>query len=330
MLSTCEVIGTAGRRPLGEAFARDVLRGLSRQPKRLSSAWFYDERGSRLFEQITRLDEYYLTGCEREILTTHAPDLAKSVGGDPFRLIEIGAGDGHKTEILLHHFLHEGLAFEYVPIDICERSVVGLVHKLRHTLRTSGLKVRGIVADYSDALSSLARDPEMRSLVLFLGSSIGNFTHHESLDFLRGLHDLLRPGDLLLMGFDLKKDAAILQRAYDDSLGVTREFNLNLLDRINRELGGDFDRWMFRHQAVYNHDEGCMESYLVSRAAQRVSISALGRRFAFHEEEAIHVERSCKYDLPQIESFATESGFGVRRHFFDRRHWFLDSLWGVE
>jgi uncharacterized SAM-dependent methyltransferase len=163
--------------------------------------------------------------------------------------------------------------------------------------------------------------------VLFLGSSIGNFGHRQARRFLRGLRRSLKAGDFALIGFDLKKDLGTLQRAYDDAAGVTREFNLNLLDRINRELGGRFDRRRFDHHAAYNLRLGCMESWLVSRERQRVRVSGLERAFEFLAWEGIRVERSYKYDLEQIESLADAGGFRVCRHFFDSRRQFVDSLW---
>jgi dimethylhistidine N-methyltransferase len=323
---TAEIIDTAAACSTSEAFARDVLRGLSRQPKSLSSAWFYDDRGSRLFEEITRLDEYYLTRCEREILSAHAPQIGRRLGREPFRVLEIGAGDGHKTQILLRQFVEQGLDFEYVPIDICQRSIVDLVDKLRRTIRGEFL-VRGIVAEYQDALDVLRSHQPMRNLVLFLGSSIGNFNHVQARRFLRGLRDSLAPGDLALIGFDLKKDPHVLQRAYDDSAGVTREFNLNLLDRINRELGGAFDRRFFQHQAAYNSAEACMESFLLSTTAQSVRIEALEQSFDFAPWEAIKVECSYKYDPPLMQSLAAASGFRPVQRFSDARQYFTDSLW---
>jgi dimethylhistidine N-methyltransferase len=323
---TAEIIKTSQVRSPRDAFARDVRRGLSRQPKALSSAWFYDERGSRLFEEITRLDEYYLTGCEREILQAHANDIARPLGRERFRILEIGVGDGHKTEILLRRFVAMQLQFEYVPIDICQRSIVDLIAKLRRSTHGDFL-VRGIVAEYQDALDTLREHEPMRNLVLFLGSSIGNFTHTQARRFLRGLRDTLSAGDVALIGFDLKKDPQILQRAYDDSARVTREFNLNLLDRINRELGANFDRHSFQHQAAYNSVEASMESFLLSTTEQTVHIDALDQSFDFTLWEAIKVECSYKYDLPLIESLAAASGFTPLRHFSDQRRYFVDSLW---
>jgi uncharacterized SAM-dependent methyltransferase len=172
---TAQIIDTATSCSSTTAFARDVRRGLSRQPKSLSSAWFYDEHGSRLFEQITRLDEYYLTRCEREVLAAHAPQIAQQLGHEPFRVLEIGAGDGHKTEILLRQFVERQLDFEYVPIDICHRSIVDLVAKLRRTIRGEFM-VRGIVAEYQDALDVLRSHQPMRNLVLFWAPALATST----------------------------------------------------------------------------------------------------------------------------------------------------------
>jgi len=324
---TAEIIETVACSSTN-AFAREVRRGLSRQPKSLSSAWFYDERGSQLFEDITRLEEYYLTRCERAILEKHAAQIADRAGGQPLRVLEIGAGDGHKTEILLRRFVDAQLDFEYVPVDICQRSIVDLIGKLRRTTR-GDFRVRGIVAEYQDALEELRHHEPMRNLVLFLGSSIGNFNHTQARRFLRGLRDSLALGDLALIGFDLKKDPQVLQAAYDDSAGVTREFNFNLLDRINRELGGHFERRRFQHQAAYNAAEACMESFLISNTRQSVPIDALEQSFDFDPWEAVKVECSYKYDRPLIESLAAASGFRPLHHFADERQYFVDSLWAA-
>lgn len=323
---TAEIIATVPNHSATSAFAREVRLGLSRHPKSLSSAWFYDDLGSRLFEEITRLEEYYLTRCEKEILEDHSGRIGRLLGSQPFRVLEIGAGDGHKTEILLSRFVEQQCDFEYVPVDICRRSIVDLVAKLKRTTR-GDFRVRGIVAEYQEAFDVLRHHQPMRNLVLFLGSSIGNFNHTQARRFLRGLRDSLSAGDLALIGFDLKKDPQVLQAAYDDFAGVTREFNLNLLDRINRELGGHFDRSSFRHQAAYNATETCMESFLLSTLDQSVRIGALDLSFDFASWEAVKVECSYKYDRSLMESLAAASGFRVLRHFSDARQYFVDSLW---
>jgi L-histidine Nalpha-methyltransferase len=326
MPSALQVLnGSAARHATG-AFARHVVKGLSRSPKSLSSMYFYDAEGSRLFQRITELEEYYLTRCEAEILETHAAEIVAAVLPGPFRLVELGAGDGQKSEILVRRLLDAGLSFEYVPIDICRKSVADLAAAFSSRFNGS-LRVRGIVAEYFNGLASLGWAGRRPNFVLFLGSSIGNFSHAGALQFFRRLRESLRPGDFVLVGFDLKKDLEILHRAYNDSEGVTRLFNLNLLERINRELGGQFDRGRFAHYGAYNIRKACMESWLVSLVDQEVPIHALGRSFSFRAWEGIHVECSHKYDLSQIESFASAAGFRVQKHFFDRRRWFVDSLW---
>lgn len=328
MPSAVQILNAPGTRRVAGAFARDVLRGLNRSPKSLPSMYFYDAEGSRLFQRITELDDYYLTRCEAEIIETHAAEIVAAVVPGPLRLVELGAGDGRKTEILLRRLLDAGLCFEYVPIDICRKSVVDLATSFQWRFDGS-LRVRGIVAEYLDGLASLGRASRRPNFVLFLGSSVGNFSHAEARQFFRRLRESLRPGDFVLVGFDLKKNLEILRRAYNDAEGVTRLFNLNLLDRINRELGGAFDRSRFAHYGPYNLRDECMESWLVSVENQEVPIHALGRSFTFQAWEGIHVERSHKYDLSQIESFASAAGFRVEKHFFDRRRWFADSLWQI-
>ncbi len=326
MPSALQILNPSGTRHVTGRFARDVFRGLSRSPKSLPSKYFYDAEGSRLFQQITELEEYYLTRCEAEILKTHAAEIAAAVLPGPLRLVELGAGDGQKTGILLEPLLDAGLCFEYVPIDICRKSVLDLAASFRCRFDGS-LRVRGIVAEYFNGLASLGCASRRPNFVLFLGSSVGNFSYGGALQFFHRLRESLRPGDFVLVGFDLKKDVEILRRAYNDSEGVTRLFNLNLLERINRELGGEFDRGRFAHYGSYNIRQACMESWLVSLEDQEVPIHAFGRSFSFRAWEGIKVECSHKYDLSQIESFASATGFRVQKHFFDRRRWFADSLW---
>lgn len=308
-------------------FARDVLRGLMRTPKAIPSTYFYDQRGSELFEQITQLEEYYLTRCEREILERHGSALASLFPRRPYRLIELGAGDGHKTHILLQHLLEHGHAIEYVPIDICASSVEKLVASTRQMFRAARLTVQGIAADSLAGLMSLRMLPSIPKVVLFLGSSIGNMTRRQAANFLTEVRLSLRPGDQMLIGFDLKKPVETLQAAYDDRQGVTREFNFNLLDRINRELDGEFERRAFTHYARYHFAIDAMESWLVSNCEQSVGLGRLGRRAQFAAGEGMLVERSHKYERDGIERFAARTGFAVRRHFVDRRGYFVDSLW---
>lgn len=326
MSAASSVLDARVVRPATDALALDVLEGLSRSPKSIPSMHLYDARGSELFRRITELEEYYPTRCEREILETCAEQIAATVSDEPFRLVELGAGDGQKTEVLLRQFLRDDLRFEYAPADICPDAISGLAESLRQRLPALR-RVDGLVADYDDALALLRRRKVRRNFVLLLGSNIGNFDDGEARRLLHNIRRALCPGDHVMIGFDLKKDIGTLVRAYNDARGVTREFNLNLLDRINRELGGEFDRRRFMHYSPYNVREGRIESWLVSLERQEVRIAALDRAFCFQAWEGIFIECSYKYDVAQVEELAAASGFVVRRHFFDRRRWFLDSLW---
>lgn len=325
-----EILTIEGARATTDTFAADVLAGLSRRPRSLPCKYFYDETGSRLFQQITETQEYYLTRCEAEILHQSCGALGRLMGCGPFRLVELGAGDGRKTGILLRHFLQCGLDFQYVPVDICGEAINVLVDRLGRQYVDPPLLICGLAAEYFDALGWLKGQDTLRNLVLFLGSSIGNFNRRQTRRFLMRLRRSLNPGDYVLLGFDLKKDLQLLHRAYNDAGGVTRRFNLNLLQRINRELDGNFNLDQFQHLGYYNAARGRMESWLVSTSEQRVCLGQLGQTFSFRAWEAVHVENSYKYDVREIEELAAGAGFAVERHLFDSQRYFVDSLWRVE
>lgn len=309
-------------------FALEVLEGLSEHPRRLGSRWFYDEKGSALFARIMDVPQYYLSDCEREILESHSEDIVRPLIGEPFDIVDMGAGDGRKTVLLLDRALKLGADVRYVPLDVSEDAMVDLVERMERALPE--LEVRGIVADYADGLRALHRQPERRrSLVLFLGSNIGNFNKPRARGFLRRLWTALDDGDRVLIGFDLKKDIDLLLSAYSDPHGITRDFNLNLLERINRELDADFDVSRFRHYGTYNVFNGAMESYLVSLEHQTVTIGALDQAFTFQAWEPIHTEYSYKYLESDIVALAESTGFEIEGGFHDRRRWFTDSLWRV-
>lgn len=311
-----------------ETFALDVLMGLSSSPKQLSSKYFYDETGSRLFNRITRLKEYYLTGCEHEILEAHAGELAAFFKGEPFNLVELGPGEGKKTGTLLQSFLSHSLPFRYLPVDISRSALESLADSLGRQFPELGIE--GLAADYFTGLKWLSRQNEkQRTCVLFLGSNIGNFSHAEARAFLRSLWNALNNDDLVLIGFDLKKDIDTMLDAYNDPQGVTREFNLNLLTRINRELGGDFDIDRFRFFSTYDVFGGSMNSYLVSLADQTVYVDAIGQKFHFRAWEPIRTEYSYKYLESDIAHLAAETGFRVEEQLYDTRRFFTDSLWRV-
>ncbi|HEX9655597.1 MAG TPA: L-histidine N(alpha)-methyltransferase [Bacteroidota bacterium] len=313
-----------GRR---DAFALDVLNGLSAIPKSLLSKYFYDGIGSRLFQRITELEEYYPTRSELEILQNNKEEIARYVDYAPINLVELGAGFSQKTTTLLKHFMDSGVDFRYVPIDISESAMKSLVETLGRHLPT--LEVNGIIADYFTGMKWLNNRSGRKNLVMFLGSSIGNFSNGDVGTFLRSVWSCLKHDDLMLIGFDLKKGIDMLIRAYNDKEGVTRDFNLNLLNRINRELGGQFDLSTFRHFGTYNVFSGAMESYLISLKKQTVFIEQIGRTFDFEPWEPIHTEFSQKYLVSDIDGMAKANGFEVFEHFFDSKYYFADSMWRV-
>ncbi len=310
-----------------DQFATDVLNGLSSSPKHLSSKYFYDDEGSRLFQEIMKLPEYYLTGCEYEIFSTQADEIyrAFSNGTSGFDLVELGAGDGTKTAVLIDHFLQQTDDISYSPIDISQEAVDALSTKFNAEFPT--LKMSARQGDYFKILESLKVENSRRNVLLFLGSNIGNFSEEQAVGFFCSLRGVMDDGDLLLIGFDLQKDPHVIVPAYADSAGVTAAFNLNLLKRINRELGGNFDIDKFTHYANYRPVEGSARSFLISREEQSVHISALNKTFEFDQWEAVFMEISQKYSLRMIAEMAAESGFEIRENFFDSRSYYCDSLW---
>lgn len=309
------------------AFAADVKRGLSSTPKYLLSKYFYDAAGDRLFQQIMALPEYYLTRCEDEILRKHTTKLADFVGSAAFDLIELGAGDGLKTRILLEQLLKQNLQFRYLPVDISPHILNHLQENLSQIWPK--LPVVPLEGDYFSALRKMPV-PTRRKVVLFLGSTIGNMALEDAQHFLQKLRQELAPGDLLLIGFDLKKDPAIILAAYNDVAGVTRDFNYNHLLRINRELGGDFKPATFLHWPLYNPINGHTKSYLLSTIAQSVYIEALDLKVDFAAWEPIDMELSKKFDFQEIEALANASQFKVLTYLQDQKQYFTDALFIVE
>lgn len=313
---------------IDKAFAGDILKGLQQDPKRLSSKYFYDETGDKLFQQIMKLPEYYLTRCETEILSSCKEDIVQTCcGTEPFRLVDLGAGDGSKTSILIGHFLTRNISFEYVPVDISVHAIEMVTSSLKQ--KFPKLQTKGMNAEYFSGLKELSKDP-VGKIVLFLGSNLGNFSRKDAVQFLKSLCDSLNPGDYLLIGLDLKKDPQVILNAYNDAQGVTAEFNLNLLDRINSELDGNFDRNRFNHYATYDPLTGEVKSYLISQQDQEVQLNAVGAKVHFRKWEAVHTEYSNKYSLDQVFDIAKEAGFTPEKNFLDSKGWFVDSLWRVE
>ncbi len=309
------------------SFAEDVLEGLSDDPKRLSSKYFYDDEGSRLFQEIMKLPEYYLTRTEVEIFDTRTKEIydAFDVGEDDFDLIELGAGDGTKTSLLVDYFLKRNASFRYIPIDISSEALNFLTKKFHREF--SALDIQPEQGDYFKILESFNKTIERRKILLFLGSNIGNFNEERATEFFTHLRNVMHDNDLIFIGFDLHKNPKTILNAYDDSLNITARFNLNLLKRINRELGGDFQIEEYLHYASYHPVERAARSFLISQKDQVVYIKALKRSFSLKKWEPIYMEVSQKYDLPMIEKLADMSGFTIIENFFDENRFYTNSLW---
>jgi L-histidine N-alpha-methyltransferase len=304
-------------------FAEDVRAGLSAQRKRLFPKYFYDELGSQLFEAICQLPEYYLTRAENEILARYADEIVRSVDGHK-TLLELGSGSASKTRLIIEALLRQQPDLQYIPIDISasalEQSARVLLQSYPH------LRVTAYASDYYAGLSALRSEDKGRTLALFLGSNIGNLDLKEAHTFLSAVRSVLELDDALLLGADLRKEAAVLEAAYDDALGVTAAFNLNLLLRINRELESDFDLRAFKHHVTYNEEIGRVEVYIESRREQDVHIRKLEMNVHFNEGERIHTENSYKYDLDGLSRLASETGFQLARTWLDAREQFSSNL----
>ncbi len=302
-----------------------VEEGFSKTPKCLPSWLFYDETGDKIFQEIMRMPEYYLTTSEYEILQMNKTRLRNRfvADGTPFKLVELGAGDGLKTEILLKHFSEHQIPFTYSPIDVSATVLSQLEARLRQTV--TGLVMHPINRKYHEALEILSYD-EVRKVFLFLGANIGNFTLDQAGSFIKSLSSSMHVDDHILIGFDLKKDPRLIQAAYDDPHGITRDFNLNLLVRLNRELGARFQLDQFRHYPYYNPETGMTKSYLISQQEQDVYFEACDKYVHFDRWEVIHTEISQKYDMPMIRKLAAHAGLEINDIYFDCKHYFCDVL----
>lgn len=297
-----------------DEFSIAVIDGLSRTQKELPCRYFYDARGSALFEEITRLPEYYPTRTEAGILKECATQVVENFSdGDLF--VEFGSGSSLKTEILLNRI---SARIIYVSVDVSEAALADAMMRLAR--RYPALEVRPVVANFSN-FSILPQDLVGRRAVgFFPGSTIGNFAPHDAAQLLSGFRRVLGKDGRLIIGVDLKKDPQTLVRAYDDEAGVTAKFNLNLLTRINRELDGTFDESAFAHKAIYNSRAGRIEMHLVSKQAHDVSVC--GRVFHFREGESIHTENSYKYTVREFGDLAARAGWNAKRVWTDANHFF--------
>lgn len=299
-----------------------VIEGLKNSPKQLPSYLFYDKEGDHLFTRIMELPEYYLTRCETEIFQTHwRRMLAHFVNEDEsFDLVELGAGDGTKTEILLTHLSKMKSRFTYVPVDVSAHVLTLLRKRLLKTL--PDLDVEPVHARIENLHEHLT--DAHRRVFLYLGANIGNFPKEEARRFVTDLAGMMEEEDLLMIGFDLKKDPRLILSAYDDAEGVTRDFNLNLLRRLNRECDADFDIQKFSHFPTYDPQTGITRSFLVSNTGQVVNFGSNGEQIHFKAWETIQTEVSLKYDLDAIETLARHSGLRIKEVFYDKRKYFCD------
>jgi dimethylhistidine N-methyltransferase len=295
-------------------FATAVAEGLSRPQKSLPCRFLYDEVGSELFEEICDLPEYYLTRTEHALLERRADEIAALLP-NPVALAELGSGSSSKTRLLIDALLRRQSALRYVPVDISRTALEDAARSLLSDY--DALQVHAIADEYTAGLHHVHAETERPLVIAWLGSNVGNFERSAAAGFLAGVRGQLEARDRLLIGIDLRKDADALEQAYDDAAGVTARFNLNLLGRINRELGGHFDLDRFAHRAVYRVEEGRVELGIHSLEDQEVEIAALDSVAKFEKDEMIHTEDSYKYSLEEIDTLAAASGFEVERRWLD-------------
>ena len=301
-------------------FREDVALGLRQNPKTIPPKYFYDQQGSLLFEEICQQPEYYLTRTEAAILTRRAPEIIDAVGD--CAIVELGSGSSVKTRLLLDECQRRRYHTRYIPIDISASMLESTARSLAD--QYPRLQVEALAAEYLTGLTALPPTP--RRLVLFLGSNLGNFSPLEQDQLFTSLARALQAGDFLLMGLDLRKSIAVLEPAYNDASGVTAAFNLNLLQRMNRELQANFDLSRFSHLAFYNAVQHQIEMHLRSECEQRVMIHDLDLQVSFHAGETIHTEISRKFDLEEMTAQLATFGFQRRRCWTDERSWFAVCL----
>jgi len=308
-------------------FAKDVERGLSLNPKRISSKYFYDKKGDEIFQKIMRLDDYYLTRAEFEIFLNHSSAIVDSLElkSNQIEIIELGAGDATKTLLLIKELSERGLTVIYKPIDISASVLQTTTSKI--SKHFPEVTVEPITASYEDALGLLQKIPsQSQKLFLFLGSNLGNLNSEEAHEFVLGIAQSMAKDDCFLIGLDKMKNPEVILRAYNDSEGVTSEFNLNLLDRMNRELGTSFDRSLFKHIATYDPGTGTAKSFLVSKKRQSVHLPWCGRDIILEKFESIHTEISQKYNEVLVEEIFAHTGLKRMKYFEDSNEYFRDYL----
>ena len=311
-------------------FSQAVLEGLSQENKSLPSWLIFDSHGSEIFKEITESPEYLPAACEFEIFRAHIDSITDLISNQPFQLIELGSGDGGKTQILLENIVNKKINLQYHPIDISEGAIISLVGELKSKYENTTLRVNGLVGDYFVGLKNLTKNKNYRNLVLFLGVTLNNMAPLDANIFLRKLHRSLNKQDLLLIGFDLMKNPKIFYNAYNDSKGLFEKFNLHVLDRINQVLSGNFKKEFFVHQGHYNPRIHALESHLYSTKNQVVHINGLGKDFEFKAWEAMKTEQSYKYKIDEVNLLAKKNGFKVIKQLYDSKKYFVDSIWEVK
>jgi len=313
---------------LTTSFEEDTYKGLTAHPKYLLSKYIYDKKGDKLFQDIMQMPEYYLTNCEFNIIKKHTDEIVTIFSEEEqgFDLIELGAGDGKKTKILLQHLVEQKQNFTYIPIDISENAINGLVNTLSKEFPE--LKVEGEKGEYFEVLEQLKTYKSRKKVILILGSNIGNLLHPKAIDFLKKLNQSLNKQDLLFIGFDQKKHPQTILDAYNDATGITEAFNKNHLLRINKELDGDFDLHKFLHWEVYDPESGTAKSYLVAKETLEVHIKKLNLQIKFSQWETIHTdtEISQKYDDTIITWLANEAGLTIETSFADEKNYYKNYI----
>ena len=298
------------------AFAEDTYKGLTSNPKFLYSKYFYDKEGDKLFQQIMDMPEYYLTNCEFNILKLNAEEIAEKFNSTKgFDLIELGAGDGKKTKLLLMEMLRKNFDFEYQPVDISQNVLDELSASLESEF--PGIRVNPQQGPYFKTLEKLADYNKRKKVIVVLGSNIGNLRHKEAIRFLRNIAGAMGPDDMLFMGFDQKKHPQKILDAYNDQTGITEAFNKNLLKRLNRELDANFDLDQFMHWETYDPETGTAKSFLVSKTRQEVLLKNIDLKVNFSKWESIHTEISQKYDDGIVEWLAEQAGLEITTAFND-------------
>lgn len=310
---------------VNSAFEIDVYKGLTAFPKYLLSKYIYNKEGDRLFQEIMEMPEYYLTNCELEIFKKHKKSIADSFNDEQgFDIIDLGAGDGKKTKVLLRYLFEEKYNFRYLPADISENVLKELDKSLQKEL--PGIKVQTQQGTYLRTIERLSDFNKRKKIIMVLGSNIGNLLHKDAIEFLKTIQLAMEERDMLFMGFDQKKHPQKILDAYNDSAGITEAFNKNIFARINSELGGDFDLNSFLHWETYDPETGTAKSFLVSKIEQRVNIKKLKLKIDFQAWETIHTEISQKYDDKVVKWLADEAGLKTEDQFTDENNYYKNYI----